>query len=413
MASVAPVAPRTVSRADFNRFAVRLNVPLFWAWRCRTSGEAWSEPRRKSRTLLFYPNSGSSEFERLRDAIVAFDPYATPSNLPTDELTRRRLVADDLDQGFASRHVTRDLRSSSPVDRKFFEHMLAAARSVDEIYATMQGAKALAARVPADDVASQSLFRRDWGPKCAGARTQKNFACSAIAGSPRPVSDAYPADMQEDPGFCAVLQKLPDAKTIVANPFGVVRERNGKLVNVPYTEAYAAPMRAVAAELRAAAADEIDPAESALRAYLEAAATSFTTNDWGPADEAWARMNAQNSRFYLRIAPDEVLNDPCNLKAQFHLNLARIDPGSVRWQSKITPHEEEMERTLAGLSWGALLRAQGDVPPAGLHPNRLQRGRRPTARRRDRRREPPQLGKSGDRGSRADGRDDESRERSR
>ena len=60
-------------------------------------------------------------------------------------------------------------------------------------------------------------------------------------------------------------------------------------------------------------------------------------------------MNAQNSKWYLRVAPDEVLSDPCNLKAQFHLNLARIDQGSVRWQSKLTPLEDEMERTLAAL----------------------------------------------------------------
>jgi hypothetical protein len=108
-------------------------------------------------------------------------------------------------------------------------------------------------------------------------------------------------------------------------------------------------MREIAAELRAAAADETDPAEAALKAYLEAAAQSFTTNDWGPADEAWSHMNAQNSRWYLRVAPDEVLADPCNVKAQFHLDLARIDQGSVRWQSKLTPLEQDMERALAGL----------------------------------------------------------------
>jgi hypothetical protein len=60
-------------------------------------------------------------------------------------------------------------------------------------------------------------------------------------------------------------------------------------------------------------------------------------------------MNAQNSRWYLRVAPDEVLADPCNVKAQFHLDLARIDQGSVRWQSKLTPLEQDMERALAGL----------------------------------------------------------------
>ncbi len=127
-----------------------------------------------------------------------------------------------------------------------------------------------------------------------------------------------------------------------------MREKDGKVTSVPYTEAYAEPMRAIATELRAAAADT-DPSEAALKGYLEAAAGSFGSNDWGPADEAWSRMNAQNSRWYLRVAPDEVLSDPCNAKAQFHLDLARIDQGSVRWQTKLTPLEQEMERALAAL----------------------------------------------------------------
>ena len=108
-------------------------------------------------------------------------------------------------------------------------------------------------------------------------------------------------------------------------------------------------MRAVAAELRAAAADETDPSEAALKAYLEAAAGSFTTNDWGPADEAWSKMNAQNSKWYLRVAPDEVLSDPCNARRSSTSNLARIDQGSVRWQTKLTPLEQDDGASLATL----------------------------------------------------------------
>ena len=344
-ASGAAAAPAKVSRADFNRFAIRTNVPLFWA--SDPDGNGVPE-RDEVRTLLFFPTSDSVDFAKARDGLLAFDPAALPPGLAQDEVMRRKLVADDLDQGAPSVLYT-DLRASSALDKTFFRHMLAAAKSIDAIYGTMAGAKELAPRVPAGDAASQSLFRRDWGPKCAGAKTQKNPACTAIPGGAKATNDAYPASLQSDPDFCAALQKRPDAKTVVADHFGVVREKDGKLVSVPYTEAYAAPMKAIAAELTAAAADETDPNEAALKAYLQAAAASFTSNDWGPADEAWSKMNAQNSKWYLRVAPDEVLSDPCNLKAQFHLNLARIDQGSVRWQSKLTPLEDEMERTLAAL----------------------------------------------------------------
>lgn len=340
----ASTAPK-VSRADFNRFAVRMNVPLFWA--SDPDGNGVPE-KNELRTLLFYPTSETVDVEHAMEEILAFQPDAMPAGLSADETGRRKLVDEDLDQSAPSLLYT-DLRASSDVDKTFLRHMLAAARSIDDVYATMNGSKELASRVPADDAASQSLFRRDRGPKCVCAKTRSEPACSAIPGSPKAVNDAYPAALQSDPGFCAALQKRPDAKTVVADHFGVVREKDGKLVSVPYSEAYAAPMKAISAELHAAATDMTDPGETALKAYLDAAAGSFTTNDWGPADEAWSKMNAQNSKWYLRIAPDEVLSDPCNLKAQFHLNLARIDQGSVKWQEKLTPLEDDMEKTLAAL----------------------------------------------------------------
>jgi hypothetical protein len=322
-----------------------LNLPVFWAADANGDG---TPQRDELRALLFYPSSGSTDVERARDAVLAFDPDALPAGLSPEETARRRLVASDLDQGAPSLLAT-DLRGASPSDRTLVGHMLATARWIDEIEATITGAKALASRVPADDAASQSLFRRDWGPRCAGAKTVKDPACSAIPGAPRPTNDTYPASMQGDPAFCAALEKQPDAKVLLDH-FSVVRDKDGKLASVPYTDAYAEPMRAVSAELRAAANDENDPAEAPLKAYLAAAAQSFTTNDWGPADEAWSRMNAQNSKWYVRVAPDEVLNDPCNHKAQFHLNFARIDQGSLEWQSKLTPLEDEMEHTVAALA---------------------------------------------------------------
>jgi hypothetical protein len=344
--TAAPVAPAPkMTRADFNRLALRMNAPVFWV--ADPDGNGVPE-RDEVKTLLFYPSSATVDVDRAMAAVLAFDPAAMPAGLSASEVARRRLVADDLDQGAASLLYT-DLRGSSPADKALLQHMLVAAKALDDIYATVKGATALAPRVPADDVASQSLFRRDWGPGCAGAKTGKDAACSAIPGGAMAINDGYPVAMQADKDFCAALQKRPDAKAAMNDHFAVVREKDGKLVTVPFTEAYAGPMRAIAAELRAAAADETDPGEGALKAYLAAAAKSFTTNEWEPADEAWSRMNAQNSRWYLRVAPDEVLADPCNVKAQFHLNLARIDQGSVRWQSKLTPLEQDMERALAGL----------------------------------------------------------------
>src|ERR1700722_12882783 len=50
------VAPAKISRADFNRYAVRLNLPLFWA--ADPDGDGIPD-RDEVKTLLFFPTSDS------------------------------------------------------------------------------------------------------------------------------------------------------------------------------------------------------------------------------------------------------------------------------------------------------------------------------------------------------------------
>jgi hypothetical protein len=339
--SAAPAAQ--VTRVDWNRIGLRLNLPVFWRADSNGNGIADAD---EIATLLFYPASDTVDLPRANDAIVAFPTIPPNPGLIPEAAHRRDLVGRDLDQGRLTL-VETDMRAASPQDKALLAHMLKAAHSLDDLYATMRGMKPLLGQLSPDDVASRSLFRRDWGPTCACAKTQSDPACSAVPGAPKPMADAYPIDLQADAGtdFCAQVEAVPALR----DHFSVVREQEGKLVGYPYTQAYPGPMQAIAAELRAASADETDPAEAVLKAYLDAAATSFTTNDWGPADEAWSRMTASNSRFYVRIAPDEVLADPCKLKAQFHLTFAHINPTSVAWQTKLTPVEADMEKALASL----------------------------------------------------------------
>jgi hypothetical protein len=334
--------------------AVRLNLPLFWANDPNKDGAV--DPNEVA-SLLFYPSEGhwvegGAFTEAFSDAWARIQEEV---RLPPPSDPRKALVVKDLDQGLATLVAT-DLRNSANEDRVLARHMLTVARLIDALYATQIGAKALASRVPADDTLSQSLFRRNWGPRCVGPLTEKDPACSAIPGAPKPLCDAYPAPMQSESGFCEKLEKLPDAKELLS-PFVVVRANTkGKLEPVSFALAYREPMGAIAGELRAAAGDVTSSNEAALRAYLLAAGESFTTNDWVAADEAWSRMNAQNSKWYLRIAPDEVYWDPCNQKAGFHMTFARINTDSLAWQEKLAPVQQEMEKAVAqriGAPYGA------------------------------------------------------------
>jgi len=343
-----------LSRDEFNRLASRLNLPLFW--RLDADADGAVDPDEVV-GLLFYPTQEAwvadgwftpaflDAFDRMTALSVETDPHAA---LDDPERTRRRLIDQELDQGYPTL-VRNDLTGLGSDERLFLEHMLAAGALIDGLYEVQRGSAALADQLLADDLTSASVFRRNHGVTCIQPATEGEPLCSPIPGSPAQPVQAYPAALQAEPGFCEALAEREDAGTLMA-PFVVVRERDGDLVAVPYTEAYAEPMQAIATELRAAA-DALEPleGEAALRTYLRAAADSFSSNDWEPADEAWSRMNALNSGWYVRVAPDETYWEPCARKAGFHLTLARINRDSLRWQEALGAVQQEMEDTLAAL----------------------------------------------------------------
>jgi hypothetical protein len=327
--------------AEFNALAVRLNVPLYWI--ADTNGNK-SVDENEVAPLLFYPGKLPDPSTASRELLAA--KLEPPVDGATPDGKRRALVRQDLAQGRPTL-VRSDLRQRSAAEKAFVQHMLQVAAGIDEIYAAQKGLLALKTQV-APDPESQSLFRRNWGPRCLAPATQKNPECSAIPGRPQVSVDVWPASFgrtpQTDSIFCALIEKQPN----VDSPFTAIREVNGTLAAVPYSSAYRASMASVAAEL-SAAADALNGAhEEPLVAYLRAAATSFTTNDWWSADEAWARMNASNSKWYVRAAPDETYWDPCSIKAGFHLTLALINQGAKEWQDKLTGIRQEMEAAIAG-----------------------------------------------------------------
>ncbi len=336
--------------ADFNRFAVRLDLPVLWS---DANHDKAIQPDEVS-SLLFYPPRGpwiddgklTPAFDQAYAAILA------ASKAPAPDDVRRRLVDEDLDAGKPTL-IHSDLRSLSADDKQFVTMMLQIAASIDALYDTQTGAAALADKVP-DEPDSRSLFRRNRGPRCVGPQSALAPECSAIPGAPKPIVSVYPAEMQRDDNFCKAIEGRPDAAKLLG-PFTVVsaaapaaaRGAAPALIAVPYSTAYPDRMTKVSDELVAAAGAIKDPAEQPLVTYLRAAAASFKSNDWTPADEAWAKMTVDNSKWYVRAAPDETYWDPCNHKAGFHLTFARIDAGSKHWQSVLTPLQQEMEAAVA------------------------------------------------------------------
>lgn len=326
-----------LDRADFNRLAVAADLPLFW------KDDATNQGTPDPAELTVHGDAALHRWV----AGGAFTPAFEAAYRRLVELRRREAVARELAQGRPTLVAT-DLSAATPQDQAVMAHMLEVARLIDALFAVQIGAGGLVERVPADDPASRALIGRNHGPWCEAPETEADPFCNALPDFPEQRHFSWPDDATVDKGFCDALATHPDAEALM-DPFTVVRRKGDALVAVPYTEAYGDLMGQVARELRAAA-DAADPqAEAPLVAYLRAAADGFETNRWEPADEAWSRMSARNSRWYVRVAPDETYFEPCQLKAAFHLSLARVDAGALAWEEKLSGLRGAMEERFAAV----------------------------------------------------------------
>jgi hypothetical protein len=350
-----------VSRAEFNRLAAELAMPLFWI-----------EDKNKDSALdpaelaVYW---GLDHGATLKDFVVggSFTPKMTQAY---EKLTkqkaddgkgddpRKAAVKKELAQGRVTL-VETDLSKADDADKRFAASMMKASELIETLYAKQQAVTDLAKMVPAADSASKTLFFRSQGPKCEAPLTQNDANCGALAAADMPktkLSGMYPPDLlATNAKFCDDLLKKKGPKSEFDNkgltePFtAVVKNDKGELVAKPFHEVWPDETKAIASQLESAAG-ALGAKEPALKEYLLAAAKSFGNDEWWSADEAWAKMDAKNSKYYLRIAPDEVYDEPCSTKALYHVSFGLINQGSVKWQQKLDPLKTEMENALAALA---------------------------------------------------------------
>jgi hypothetical protein len=356
--SAAPSAEKkldTLARADFNQLAVELDLPLFWIedanknnapdpgevatlWGVAEKAPVWVENKKLTPAFL----TAYDEMAKLKK-----DGPRT-EGLSEDEKKRRAAVRLELAQGRPA-VVRSDFRAASAEDKAIVSHVMTAAKLIERIYAKQRGVTDLAKDLAKDDPASRMLFYRNQSPFCEQPKTENDPSCNALPTKPKKLSGLYPASLQSDPKFCETLEKNKDSKALFFQ-FAAVTDEGGALKAVPYNVVYKEEMTAVSAELKAAAEAIVSKEETPMKEYLLAASQAFTDNDWFKADEAWARMDVSNSKWYLRIGADEVYFEPCSRKAGFHVGFAKINQDSLIWQKKLEPVKKEMEETLAKLA---------------------------------------------------------------
>jgi hypothetical protein len=353
--AAAPAKLDSIPRLQLNRLAAELDLPLFWIADTNNNGAIDAD---EVATLWgiaaiqpMWVDKGkfTPAFTTAYDAMLArMKSGGVTPGLADAEQKRRAVIVAELAQGRPSL-VYNDFRTASAEDKALVDHVAKAAVIIEQIFARQSGATGLAAQIPEGDTASRMMFYRNQGPWCEAPLTEKDPTCNALSPAAPKISGLYPAALQKDPKFCEALQARKDQKTLL-DTFSVVTGEGDALKPVPYNVVYKAEMEAISHELKAAAEAVTSPGEAPLKAYLTTAAQSFLDNNWVPSDEAWAKMSVSNSKWYLRIAPDEVYFEPCSLHAGFHVSFARINQDSIEWQKKLEPVKTEMEGTLAKLA---------------------------------------------------------------
>lgn len=342
-----------LTRSDFNQRAAELYLPLFWREDSNQDGALQPDE------LAVLWGYGDNDVSHWIDAqnnftaqfVTAYQRMSKPDAAIVDaaEQQRHQAVLTELSQGRPTL-VQTDLSKDTPAAVNMVRHLLNAANMIERIYAQQKGVLNFEQRIPLDDTASLMLFHRNQGPFCEAPKTESDPQCNALTIRPARIVGLYPVEIQSDTKFCTALSAAPNASQLMDHFSTVVNaDKPGSFKTVPYNEAYKPDMEAVATELEAAATGLGDN-EQAFKHYLSAAAQSFRSNDWEPANRAWVAMSADNSQWYARIAPDEVYYEPCAWKAGFALQLARINPDSLAWKQKLDPLKAEMENMLAALA---------------------------------------------------------------
>ena len=314
-----PEAPAPPSRQAFNQAAVELNLPVFQT----ADGQQVTV-----RNRLGGPTADAA-------ARIA-DHVAHP---PTMDARQHALTAE-LAQGRPTLIQTTDIR---PEDAAMVRALLEVGDIIETLHARQLGTAGLADTLPPTDTLGRALIARTQGPWCEAPTTVDNPDCHATLKPTPRISGLYPPSVQQGEDWCSTVPRA------AMDPFHVLAEQDGALVAVPYSEHWATDMGRAAATLRKAA-DAAPPDEPVLQAYLRAAADAFESNDWFAADAAWAAMSQDNSRWYLRVGPDETYFDPCSEHAGFHMVLAKVNPSGLALQQRLSPLKQDLEHTVAQLA---------------------------------------------------------------
>jgi hypothetical protein len=197
--------------------------------------------------------------------------------------------------------LSADLSGLSERERRMIPLLIEAAQEMDTIFwqQVYPARDSLLALI--SDSATRAFVELNYGP---WDRLENNEPFVPGVGRRPDGAAFYPADMSKEE-FEAAAKAAPDGGASLRNLYTVVRRDSaGKLVALPYHQAFPAATRRAAAKLREAAALADD---RGLKRYLELRAGALETDDYQPSDLAW--MDMKSNGVDIVIGPIETYDD--------------------------------------------------------------------------------------------------------
>lgn len=149
----------------------------------------------------------------------------------------------------------------------------------------------------------------------------------------------YPTAMTKG-DFDAHIAANPADEKVFKSEYTVIREKDGKLTAVPYSEAYKDLLEPAAGLLREAAELIENPS---LKTYLNSRADAFLSNDYYQSEIDWVLL--KDHKIELVIGPYEVYEDRLfGFKAAFESFITLVDEEESRKLDALGTYLDDMEK---------------------------------------------------------------------
>lgn len=234
---------------------------------------------------------------------------------------------------YAEVPLTADLSHLGKGDRKAIDLLLKAGTITDDLFWKQVWGDKQALLAGIEDPATRRFVEINYGP---WDRLDNDAPFVAGIGPRPPGARFYPEDMTKEEFDAADLPGKDGLYSLIR------RDEAGKLVVVPYHEAYKAELQQVATLLRQAAEVASDPG---FRKYLGLRADALLSGDYQPSDMAW--MDMKDSPIDVVIGPIESYQDALyGTKAAFETFVLVKD---IEWSKRLARFAQHLPALQRGL----------------------------------------------------------------